>query len=84
MVCFSFFKDFIYLFLKQKGRKEEREGEKHQCVVSSGAPPTGTWPATQACALTGNGSDDLSVCRPALSLLSHTSQGFIAFLMPQN
>ena len=31
---------FIYLFL-ERGRKGEREGEKHQCVVASHAPPTG-------------------------------------------
>ena len=30
-----FFKDFIYLF------EGEGEGEKHQCVVASHAPPTG-------------------------------------------
>ena len=34
-----------------------------------------TWPATQACALTGNRTGDLLVCRPAPSPLSHTSQG---------
>ena len=54
-----------------------REGEKHQCVVASHAPPTGTWPATQACALTGNPTGDPLVCRPALSPLSHTSQDII-------
>ena len=36
-----FFLDFIYLFFRQRGREREREGEKHQCVVASGAPPTG-------------------------------------------
>ena len=35
-----FFKDFIDLFL-QRGREEEREGEKHPCVVASHAPPAG-------------------------------------------
>ena len=35
-----FFKDFIYLFL-DRGRKAEREEEKHQCVVASRTPPTG-------------------------------------------
>ena len=51
---FVFFKKhFIYFFLK-KGEGKEKEGEKHQCVVASHAPPTGTWPATQAYALTGN------------------------------
>ena len=35
-----------------------------------------TWPATQACALTGNRTGDLLVCRPAFNPLSHTSQGY--------
>ena len=33
-------KYFIYLFL-ERGKEKEREGEKHQCVVSSHMPPTG-------------------------------------------
>ena len=28
----DFFKDFIYFTLRERGREEEREGEKHQCV----------------------------------------------------
>ena len=36
---FFFFKDFIYLFL-ERGEGREKEGEKHQCVVASHAPPT--------------------------------------------
>ena len=35
---YLFFKDFIYF---QRGREGETEGEKHQCVVASHAPPTG-------------------------------------------
>ena len=57
--------------------EKEGEGEKHQCVVASHTlwPLLGTWPATQACAVTGNQTDDPLVHRPALSPLSHTSQG---------
>ena len=42
LILFSqlFKKDFIYLFL-ERGREGEREGEKHQCVVTSHMPPTG-------------------------------------------
>ena len=40
----------------------------------------GTWPATQACALTGNRTCNLSVCRPALNPLSHTIQGEVLTL----
>ena len=32
----------FYLFIfRERGREGEREGEKHQCVVASSAPPTG-------------------------------------------
>ena len=48
-----FKKDFISLFL-ERGRVGEREGEKHQCVLASVRPLLDTWPATQACAWTGN------------------------------
>ena len=40
-------------------------------------PLLGTWPATQACALTGNQTSNPLVCRLALNPLSHTSQGKI-------
>ena len=74
-VFFVYFKDlFIHLFL-ERGRQGEREGEKHQYVVASCVPPTGTWLATQACALTGNWTSNPLVHRPALNPLSHTSQG---------
>ena len=46
----------------------------------SHAPNWGLGHTTQACALTGNRTTNLSVHRLALSPLSHTSQGF--FLMP--
>ena len=36
-----FFKDFIYLFLDRGDWREEREQEKHQCVVASCMPCTG-------------------------------------------
>ena len=38
-------------------------------------PQLGTYPTTQACALTGNGTSNASVHRTVLSPLSHTSQG---------
>ena len=39
-------------------------------------PLLGTWPTTQACALSGNRISDSLVCRLVLNLLSHTSQGW--------
>ena len=38
-------------------------------------PQLGTWPATQACALTGNQTGDPLVHRLVLNPLSHTSWG---------
>ena len=40
-VFFFFFKIFIYLLLERGEGERGREGEKHQCVVASHAPPTG-------------------------------------------
>ena len=40
----------------------------------------GTWPTTQACALTGSQTSDLSVCRLAHNPLSHTNQGYSSSL----
>ena len=42
-------------------------------------PLLGTWPTTQACALTGNRTSHPLAHRPALNPLSHTSQGFFLF-----
>ena len=66
----SFSKIFLNLFLEGEG-----EREKHQCVAASHAPPLGTWPTTQAHALTGNRTGNPLVCRPVPHPLSHTTQG---------
>ena len=69
---------FIHLFIfRQRVRKGERKGEKHQCVVASHAPPTGDLACTQACALTGNRTSDPLVHKLALNPLSHISQGML-------
>ena len=71
-ISLSLFKDCIYLFL-DRGEGREKEREKNiEVSLPLARPLQGTWPATQACALTG---DRTSVCRPALSPLSHTGQG---------
>ena len=69
--------ELFYLLFRERerGREGEREGEKHQCVVASHTFPWGTWPATQACDLTGNRTSNPLVHRPVLNPLSHTSQG---------
>ena len=68
-------KDFIYLFLDRgDGREKERE-RNIKMWLPLACPQPGTWPATQACALTGNRTGDPLVHRPVLNPLSHTSQG---------
>ena len=71
-----------FLSFTERRREGEREGEKHQCVVASCTPPLplahpqlGTRPTTQACALTGNRTNNPLVRRLAFNPLSHTSQG---------
>ena len=66
------FKDFIYFFL-ERGEEKEKERERNINVwLSLTCPQLGTWPATQACALTGNPL----ICRPTvLNPLSYTRQG---------
>ena len=80
--CFvSFFKkDFIYLFIfKERGREGEQEGEKHQCVVASHAPPPGDLASNP-----GMCPDWELKQRPFGSYagvpLSHTSQGCLVAL----
>ena len=74
-MSFFFKKGFIYLFLeREEGREKERE--RHTNVwLPLVRPSPGTWPATQACALTGNRTGEPLVRRPALNPLSYTSQG---------
>ena len=72
----TLFKDFIYLYLdREEGRKGGREGEQYQRVLPLAHRLLGTWPATQACALIGNGTSDPLVPKLGLNPLIHTSQG---------
>ena len=61
-LLFFFFKGFIYLFL-ERGEVKEKEREKNINVwLPLMWPLLGTWPTTQACALTGNQTSDPLVC----------------------
>ena len=73
-----FFKRFYLFIFRERAREEEGEGGKHQCEKEHQLPASRTPPARGlACAPTGNGTGDLSVHRPALNPLSHTSQGYL-------
>ena len=69
-------KYLINLFL-ERGEGKEKERERN---VNVWLPLTllllGTWPTTQACALTGNQTGDPLVHGLVLNPLSHTSQGY--------
>ena len=71
-----FKKDFIYLFL-ERGEGKEKERKRNSNVwLPLACLLLGTWPAVQACALTGNWTSDPLVCRPALNPLRYTSEGW--------
>ena len=71
----EYFLIFIYLFL-ERGERMEKERERNINVwLHLACLPLGTWPATQACALTGNWTGNPLVCEPSFNPLSHTKQG---------
>ena len=54
-IYFFFLKTlFIYLFLDRGGRREKEKERNINVCLPLVCPPPGTWPKTQACALTGN------------------------------
>ena len=58
-----------------EGKEKERETNINVWLPLP-HPLLGAWPATQACALTGNQTCNPLVLRLALSPLSHASQGW--------
>ena len=76
---FFFFKDCIYFWREEKGGRK-RERNINVCLPLV-CPLLGTWPVTQACALTGNRTGDPLVYRLALNPLSHSRQGLTSSLI---
>ena len=78
---FVFFFKIVFSYFQREdkgGRKRGRKTsmcERNLDQLALACPLLGTWLATQACALTVNRTSDLSVRRPTLNPLSHTSQG---------
>ena len=67
---------FILLFIfRQRGREGEQERNINVWLPLV-CPLLATWPAAQACALTGNRTGDPLVRRLVLSPLSHTGLGY--------
>ena len=78
-VLFCFVWGGLYCFLEE-GREKEWERnirEKSIDQLPLACPLLGTWPGTQACALTGNWTSDLLVHWLALSPLRRASQGCV-------
>ena len=71
----------IFIGFRERRREGEREGETLGCERETSidclwyASRPGTKPATQACALTGDRTCDLSLCGWTRNPLNHTSQG---------
>ena len=74
-----FLKKRFYLFIFRQREREEERGNINVWLPLM-QPLLGTWSTTQACALTGNQTDDPLVFRPALNPLSHSSQGLFLLL----
>ena len=78
MLALPILKNILFIF-RERGREEEREGEKHRCVRETSVweicPQSWTQLATQACTLTGIWIGDLLIRRSVLRPLSHPSQG---------
>ena len=70
-----YFKDFIYLFILERGREGEREGEKHQHAVAYRTPPTGDLVRKPDICPHWESNHRPFDCRSALKPMSHTSQG---------
>ena len=85
----DFLNIYFILFLEREGGRE-KAGEKHPCEreISIDCLPSvpwpGTEPATQAHALTGNQTGELSLCGTMPNQLSHTSQSNKWLLMKTN
>ena len=64
----EFLRFFLKIFFLLLERGREGEGERNTSVwLPLPRPPPGTWPATQACALSGNRTHDPVVCRLAFN-----------------
>ena len=60
----------------ERGEGREKERKRNINVwLPLMRPLLGTWPITQACALTGNRTGEPLVHRPVLNPLRHTSPG---------
>ena len=85
-VCVSlFFLNYLFIYFQREGEGKEKDRERNINVwLPITHPFLGTWPATQACVLTGNQMDDPLIHRPELSPLSYTSRAVYLFTLHHN
>ena len=81
MLLILFLKKSHYLFIFREREREEEVERNIKVQLPLVHPLLGTWPTTQAHALTGIRTGDPLVRRLALNLLSHTSQGYFISLL---
>ena len=74
--CFIF--QILFIYFQTLGKGDRRRETSIRCLLQV-RPQPGTWPATQACALTRNQTCDPLVHRLAFNPPSHTSQGIFVF-----
>ena len=65
---------FVCFYFERDGKGRRKRERNISVWLPLAHPLLRTWPATQACALTGNQTSDPVVHRPSLNPLSHTSQ----------
>ena len=73
----NIFLKILFIYIQREGKRERKKERNTSVWLPLTCTLLGTWPKTQACALTGNRTGDPLVHRLALNLLSHTSQGRI-------
>ena len=71
--------DCIYLFLEGEGWREKQRERNFNVWLPLTRPLLGTWPTTQAVAVTGNRTGNPLVHWLAPNPLSHTSQDYILY-----
>ena len=81
ILFFFFFLKILLIYLERgEGKEKERERKINVWLLLK-CPQLGIWPATQACALTGNRTGNPLIRTPALNPLSYTSQGWFIFFV---
>ena len=80
ITLFFFLRLYLFIF-RERGRKGEREGGKHQCVVASHMAPTGDLARNLSMHTDWESNQQPFGLQSTLNPLSYTSQGLIITLL---